>query len=123
MKSVYWRPKKVTSRATLMIGVFALAALLFVELMPRLKGSEQEKQQRKAMELASRCRTHILQLREQKGLELNKLFDPGATGLVGTAMSPITSKPGNLDSKQLQQPGTAHDRQSNGSGNKAKASE
>lgn len=101
MKSVYWRPKKISASATLWIGLFAVALLAVVELAPRFKKAAFVEEQQKATEIAARCHEHIRALRDSKGMKVNTLFDPKRTGLVGTAMSPITSKPGNLESKQI----------------------
>ena len=101
MKSVYWRPKKISATATLGIGLFAVALLAVVELAPRFTGSQFLKEQQMATDIATQCREHVLALRKSQGLSVNQLFDPHRTGVVGTAMSPITSKPANLESKQI----------------------
>ena len=101
MKSVYWRPKKVSASSTLAVGVFAALLLAAVELIPRYTKSTFDQEQQVANKIAADCRAHVRELRKSLGLNVNGLFDPQKTGLVGTAMSPITSKPANLDSKQI----------------------
>ena len=79
--------------ANVAIGVFAVLALAAVELVPRYTKSAFDEEQVMANEIAVQCRAHVRELRKSRGLRVNGLFDPQKTGLVGSAMSPITSKP------------------------------
>lgn len=101
MKGVYWRPQKMPAATTLWIGIVAIAALACVELLPRLTTPNYASQKLAAIQLAERCRGEIGALRQAKNLPINKQFDPHRTGLIGTAMSSITSKPADIRAKQL----------------------
>jgi poly-gamma-glutamate system protein len=101
MKSVYWRPQKMAATTTLAIGLGALVALALVEMLPRLSMSSYHDEQVRANQLAELCRERIAQARKSKGLPIHAKFDPLRSGLIGTVMTSITSKPANLRAKQL----------------------
>ena len=101
MKSVYWRPKKVAASTTLYIGLFALVLLAIIELLPRFATPEFAAEKLAANQHAQLCRYKIREARESHGLKINTLFDPTESGLIGTAMTSITSKPANLEAKQI----------------------
>lgn len=101
MKSVYWRPNKLSPTTALMIGVTAVLALVIVELPARLSAPEYLQEKRSANELAEKFQREIHATRLKKGLRVNREFDPYSTGLVGCTMSSLTSKPGSLDAKQM----------------------
>lgn len=101
MKPVYWRPKKCSPTTTLVIGLFAMFALAAVELLPRLQTSPTREQQIASNQLASLCRDQLRHARTTHGLKINRDFDSTQSGMLGKNMTPITSKPGNLESKQL----------------------
>lgn len=101
MKAVYWRPQKMPAKTTFWIGIVAIAALIGVELLPRITTPNYANEKLAAIQLGERCRAEIRDLRQARGLPINKQFDPYRTGLVGTAMSSITSKPADIRAKQL----------------------
>ena len=101
MKSVYWRPQKATPQVVLAIGCFAFVILVLVELLPTSRTEQRPEEKVKAMELADQGRLAIKQRREQLSLRINRAFDPRQTGLVGNAMSCLTSKPADLPAKQI----------------------
>jgi len=101
MKPVYWRPKKCSPTTTLVVGLFAAMALVAVELLPRFETSPARGKQIATNQLASLCRDQLRLARANRGLEINHAFDQTQSGLLGKNMTPITSKPGNLESKQL----------------------
>ena len=101
MKSIYWRPQKVTGWTTLMVGLFSTLALTAVSLSPRLQPQVHRIEQSRANQLAGQCREHLHTARWERGLRVNTLFDPSRSGLLGPAMTTITSKPANLEAKQV----------------------
>ncbi len=101
MKSVYWRPQKVAGSTTLYIGLFAIAVLAVVELLPRFATPKFAEDKLAANQHAQLCRYKIREVRKSQGLKVNTLFDPTKSGLIGTAMTSLTSKPANLEAKQL----------------------
>jgi len=101
MKSVYWRPKKVAASTTLYIGLFAIGLLAIVELLPRLATPDFADEKLAANQHAQLCRYKIREVRKSRGLKINTLFDPTESGMIGTAMTSITSKPANLEAKQI----------------------
>ena len=101
MKSVYWRPKKCSPTTTLLIGLLAVGALAAVEFMPRWQVSSAQEEQIAANQLASLCRDRLRMSRASRGLAINRAFDPTQSGMLGKSMTLLTSKPGNLESKQL----------------------
>ena len=101
MKPVYWRPQKVSPTLTLAIGALAAISLTALELVPRFSAPAHEDEKMTANQHAQLCRFQIRESRKRNGLPLNRMFDPLRTGLVGTNMTPITSKPASLEAKQL----------------------
>ena len=76
MKSVYWRPKKISGSTTLGIGILAVLVLWGVESSSWVGQQDDVQEQRKANELAARCRAQLLDERAERGLRVNSLFDP-----------------------------------------------
>lgn len=101
MKPVYWRPKKISGKTTLVIGIVAMLALAGVEIVPQMLAPNYLEEKLAANQLAQVCRQRIREARRTQGLKLNRLFDPTESGLLGTAMTSITSKPASLEAKQL----------------------
>ena len=100
MKSVYWRPARRKPTVTLLLGACAALLLFLVEETPRWVPSPQRHTQQAANALATRCRLAIAAKRSALGLPVHHLFDSASTGLLGPAMSPLTSKPASLEAKQ-----------------------
>jgi len=102
MKRIYWRPHKTSKAAVLAVGMTAIAAVLLVEQGPAftLTGDAQQEQMLRASRLAKTSFDVIRGERLALGHEFPKRLDPGQTGMVGLAMSPLTSLPANLAAKQ-----------------------
>ena len=81
--------------------MFAALALAAVEFLPRWQTSPARDEQIATNQLASLCRDQLRLARASRGLEINHAFDPTQSGMLGKNMTPLTSKPGNLESKQL----------------------
>ena len=101
MKSVYWRPRKISQPAVLAMGLFASVSLTLVELLPLASSPPYLAEKMCAVELAEKGRQAIRRQRERLHLRINHAFDPRRTGLVGNAMSCITSKPADLAAKHI----------------------
>lgn len=100
MKRVYWRPQKISKAALFVIGLIAVGGTLAIEHFPVTRGSGNRQTKLVAAGLAQRGMQAIREARLEKGLEIDRHFDPTDSGMVGTAMSSITSLPGHLDAKQ-----------------------
>ena len=100
MKRVYWRPQKISKTALFVIGMIAVGGALMVERFPAKQDSSDRQTKLVAAQLANRGMTAIRVARQERGHSFDRRFDPGQTGLIGAAMSPVTSLPSHLDAKQ-----------------------
>jgi len=100
MKRVYWRPQKISKLALFVIGLVAVGGTLAIEHFPVTRGSGNRQTKIVAAGLAQRGMQAIHDARLEQGLEIDRHFDPTQSGMVGTAMSAVTSLPGHLDAKQ-----------------------
>lgn len=100
MKRVYWRPQRISKLALFSISLVAVGGTLALEHFPvsRVQGDRQTKLV--AAGLAERGMQAIRESRLENGMSTDRHFDPAQSGMVGTAMSPVTSLPGHLDAKQ-----------------------
>ena len=100
MKKIYWRPRAVSRPALLLIAMISIAGLLMVE---RWKVSEDQpyfEEKIKAANLAADAFEAIRAERVKLGPPIDKVNDPADTGIIGLAMSPVTSVLGHLSAKQ-----------------------
>jgi poly-gamma-glutamate system protein len=100
MKRVYWRPSKVSRRALLLIASTALAALLAVEHFPVVRKQPWHEEKIAAARLTQEASKLILAERRARGLPIDPEADPHQTGLIGSALTPVTSNTGHLPAKQ-----------------------
>ena len=100
MKRIYWRPQKITGLALCGVCLVALAGVALVELLPRATRPEDFDHRMAATRLASDAMNAIKQERLNRGHRFARRFDPAQTGMIGSAMSPVTSLPAKLESKQ-----------------------
>ena len=100
MKRVYWRPQKISKAALFVIGLVAVGGTLTIErfAIERHAGDVQTKIV--ATQLADRGMKTIRATRVAMGHEFDHRFDPTDSGMVGAAMTGVTSLPGHLDAKQ-----------------------
>ena len=101
MKSIYWRPKKVSVITTFVIGLVAAIMLIVVEVAPRFSTQANHQELQAANQLGQLCRYQIREHRRELGLSIQELFDPTESGLIGKTMTPLTSKPALVETKQL----------------------
>ncbi len=97
MKLVYWRPQKTPKRALLLVAVLSLGGLAVVESSKATSKGPYYAEKVSAARLAKSCMDVV---REARGENLSAAFDPDRTGMVGQAMSVITSRPAELEVKQ-----------------------
>ena len=100
MKRIYWRPRAVSRPALLLIALISIAGLLMVE---RWKVKEEQpyfEEKIKAANLAADAFEVIREERVKLGPPIDPVNDPAETGIIGLAMSPVTSVLGHLSAKQ-----------------------
>ena len=100
MKRIYWRPKSASSNALLVIAASAVAAVTVVELFPERTSELYLQQMLEASSLSSEAMKVIRSERERRRIPVDPIADPTGSGLIGVAMSDITSNTGNLLAKQ-----------------------
>ncbi len=100
MKRVYWRPQKISMAALFAIGLVAVGGTLLIERFPVTSNADDTQTKMVAAQLAARGMNAIREARLAKGHQFDPRFDPSDSGMVGSAMSPVTSLPAHLDAKQ-----------------------
>lgn len=100
MKRVYWRPQKISKAALFAIGLVAVGGTLAIEHFPITHHSGDVQTKMVAAQLADRGMKTIRAARVALGHEFAPRFDPTDSGMIGAAMSQVTSLPGHLDAKQ-----------------------
>jgi poly-gamma-glutamate system protein len=100
MKRVYWRPREVSRRVLLLIGVLALGGLFVVEHFKSQVRERHYSLKRDAAELARQAMNALKVERLRRGLPIDPATDPAQTGLIGSVMTPVTSRAGKLSAKQ-----------------------
>jgi poly-gamma-glutamate system protein len=100
MKTLYYRPKKLSKSVLLSLAGLSLVVMILVECFPakKLDGMESVK-----LDAAKRAEAAITAVGDKR-LELNhrwiKSLDPAKTMLIGPTMSTVTTQVGHLDAKQ-----------------------
>ncbi len=100
MTGIYWRPRKVSRRALVGVAALALVGWLAVERCRPSRVEPHFGDKMAAARLTQRCFATIKEEKQRRGHAIHPHFDPARSGLIGEAMSPVTSVPGNLASKQ-----------------------
>lgn len=100
MKRIYWRPQKVSRIELLLIACLSLATLLAVEVFQVSEEQPWHAEKIEAARLARRAMEQVRAERERLGLELDLTTDPTGSGLIGLAISDVTTNTGHLVSKQ-----------------------
>lgn len=96
MKRVYWRPPGVSRAALTLIACVALAALVAVEAFPVKRRQRWYADKMAAARLALRAMGGIKAEKARLGIQPDPEGDPQNTGLIGTALSSVTSDTGYL---------------------------
>ncbi len=101
MKKVYWRPQGMPLAAFILIALISVGGLLLVENYQfTTKRPAYHRDKLAASKLAMRGMEIIRQERLARGGPLDPDTDPARSGLIGSAITPVTSDMGDLESKQ-----------------------
>lgn len=100
MRRIYWRPRGVSTNAMLVIAATSLAAILLVESFPERTSEAYLEQMLEASRLSSTAMQAARSERGRRRIPIDPIADPTDSGLIGVAMSEVTSNTGNLLAKQ-----------------------
>lgn len=100
MKSLYWRPQKVSRRVLFSIGILSVVGFALVEFCPIARNHTNLDAKWEAASRSLDMMRAIRAERERRGIPIHSHFDTTGSGIVGSAMSLTTSRPANLRSKQ-----------------------
>lgn len=100
MKSVYWRPQKVSRQRLLMVAGFAIVGLTLVQQFPTVAPPALVNGRWDAVHLAQAMFDAIRDERIERGIISRHPLDPTHSGLIGSSQSIVTSRVGDLRSKQ-----------------------
>jgi len=100
MKRIYWRPKKISRTVLMVLAVASLAGLATVELVKTTTRQPRYRSKMRAAKTALAAFDAIKAERIARGHVLDPTIDPAQSGLVGAAMSAVTSNSGHLGAKR-----------------------
>ncbi len=100
MKKLYWRPRRISKSVMVVVAVIAVAGLLLVENVRVQEKQRYYQLKVSAAKLASTASEAIKAERLRLAHPINYEFDPAGTGLIGEAVTPVTTNPGYLISKR-----------------------
>lgn len=100
MKRIYWRPRGVSSNALILIAAIAIASMVVVEAFPERTSEAYLQQMLEASKLTGEAFDTIKRERERRRIKIDPIADPAQSGLIGVAISDVTSAHGNLLAKQ-----------------------
>lgn len=100
MRRMYWRPRKVSRTTLALVACASLGAYVAVEKFPQKVREPHHAEKLAAARLADKAFKAIREERSRRGLAIDVEADPAQSGLVGALMTPITTNPGSLESKQ-----------------------
>lgn len=100
MKRIYWRPPGISRRALAMIAMVSVAALLIVERFPVVRTQRWHSDKLAAARLSLDAMRAIKAERAKRGVTFDREADPHETGLIGQALTPITSNTGYIGAKR-----------------------
>ncbi len=100
MKTVYWRPQKVSRRTLILISLAAMGAWAIVHGSHRMGRPENGVLKLQAARRAAESFQAIKQERLRRGDSIHPVLDPTGSGLLGEAMTQVTSRPAELADKQ-----------------------
>lgn len=103
MKGLYFRPAGASRRALTLLALFAVLLLVIAERTPVSAQAADYAAKLAAAERAARAFEVLRHERERRGHPVDPALDPTNTGLVGAALTPITSAAGSLRAKQTTQ--------------------
>ncbi|MBN1341921.1 MAG: poly-gamma-glutamate system protein [Phycisphaerae bacterium] len=100
MKTIYWRPHRVSRTVLILICGFSLVGLAAVEVF---KTREQDPWHAEKLAAARQARDAMEIIKTERlnrGIEIDPETDPVESGMIGTLMTVVTSDPGSLPAKQ-----------------------
>jgi poly-gamma-glutamate system protein len=101
MKKIYWRPQGMPLAAFILIAVIAIGGLLLVEHFQfTTKRPAYHRDKLAASQLAMKAMEMVRNERLARGPALDDETDPAGSGLIGSALTPVTSDVGDLEAKQ-----------------------
>lgn len=100
MRRVYWRPRGVSTNALLVIAAIALAVIVAVEAFPEPTSEVYLQEMLEASQLADLAFDELRRERLSRSIPIDPIADPAESGMIGIAMSDITTSTGNLLAKQ-----------------------
>ncbi len=100
MKKLYWRPQRVSLRVLGLLAVVSIGGLVSVEVFKVRERQPYFKEKMEAARLTLRAFETIKQEKRRLGIPVDVDADPTGSGLIGVLLSPVTTNPGHLPSKQ-----------------------
>lgn len=100
MKKLYWRPTQVSRTVLSLIALVSLFGMVAVERFTILKKQPYFKDKIAATKLAKEAFQALKKERLRRGIPIDPEVDPAQSGMIGRAISSITSFEGYLPAKQ-----------------------
>lgn len=100
MKRMYWRPRRVSRTALVLISVWAIFGYAAIERFPTRQQEPYYVEKIAAAALAREAFEEIRKERLERGMPIDTESDVAQSGLLGTLVTPITTNAGSLVSKQ-----------------------
>ncbi len=100
MKTLYWRPQKISRKVLLIVALISAAGILSVEMFRVKEQQEYYKEKVQAARLARRAFEVIKEERLRRGISIEPEADPSLSGLIGALLTETTTNPGHLPAKQ-----------------------
>lgn len=100
MKTMYWQPQSVSRVALVLVAALAVSGYLVVEQWRTTVRQRYFQDKIRAARHAEAAFEVLKAARTRKRISIDPEIDPSGTGLLGTLMSPVTTNPGALVSKQ-----------------------
>lgn len=100
MKKMYWRPQRVSLRVLVIVALVSTAGLVSIETFPVRERQPFYEEKLEAARLTRTAFETIREERRRRAIPIDPEADPAGTGVIGTLLSPVTTNPGHLPSKQ-----------------------
>jgi poly-gamma-glutamate system protein len=100
MKKIYWRPRAVSRNVLLLIALFSVVCFVAVEQFQTRRVQPWHREKVAAARLCRKAFEVVKTERLRVDPVIDTETDPALTGLIGSAMTPVTSGTGSLGSKQ-----------------------
>ncbi len=100
MKKMYWRPRRVSRTALVLISVWSVAGYAALERFPSKVQEPYHQEKMAAAQLAREAFEAIRKERLRRRLPIDTESDIAQSGLIGTLVTPITTDTGSLVAKQ-----------------------